>query len=191
MVKKLSYLFCITIIIFSRNNAMTIEPVQQYRLSDACIIIYNAAFELQIVPSQCVDDVIQEVKRTNALSDMTNMQSINDVYLSNGGTFLVVTQNNILAGMGAIKNLNDGNCELTRMFFAPEFRGIGLGSQLIQKLISFAQASGYQKIRLNIWNPETQERAINFFRKFGFYNIAPYKICAGKIFMEKSLLYYG
>ena len=73
------------------------------------------------------------------------------------------------------------------MFFAPEYRGQGMGSQLVQSLLGYARSLGYRKIQLNIWNPITQERAIHFYKKFGFYETDSYKICEGKIFMEKII----
>jgi putative acetyltransferase len=172
---------------FAIAHTYEIKPIAQDDLQAARTIIYNAVFELQIIPSANVEEVMQNVTATNSLPDMTDMISIEQTYTNNHGCFLVVVKDDIVVGIGAIKKLNDQRCELTRMFFAPEYRGQGLGSQLMHQLLLLASALEYTTMQLNIWNPVTQTEAICFYKKFGFYEIEPYKNCAGKIFMEKIL----
>ncbi len=169
------------------ESNVIIKPIEQLHIQDARTIIYNAVFELQILPSQSVDAVIQEIIQANSLPDINDITSIEKTYTSKKGTFLVVIKDGIVAGMGAIKNLDDQTCELTRMFFAPKYRGQGLGSQLIEQLLLSARQFGYRKIQLNVWNPTTQTKAINFYKKFCFSEIDPYKDSTGKVFMEKTL----
>jgi ribosomal protein S18 acetylase RimI-like enzyme len=118
---------------------------------------------------------------------MDDIRSIENTYNNEKGTFLVILEDSQLMGMGAIKHLDDRSCELTRMFFAREYRNKGYGSLLMQQLMLFAKESGYERVKLNIWNSHTQSNAIAFYKKFGFYTIEPYKVCAAKVFMEKEL----
>lgn len=183
---KLQKLFNFLYLIFS---VAIIHPYEITRIQleedviAARLIVYRAVYELQIIPCQSV----QEAIATNALSDMNDMASMAQKYMNNRGCFLVVKQDDMVIGMGGIKKFDDQACELTRFFFAPECRGKGMGKELMQALLQQAKTLGYTKVLLDIWNPETQINAYNFYKKFGFYEIAPYKICAGKIYMEKIL----
>jgi putative acetyltransferase len=92
-----------------------------------------------------------------------------------------------IVGAGAIKKCTDEICELKRMWFLKEYRGKGLGSQMAYQLLAFAKDHGYAKIRLDIYFPQVQDRAITLYKKLGFYEIAPYNDSPAKIFMEKVL----
>jgi ribosomal protein S18 acetylase RimI-like enzyme len=62
---------------------------------------------------------------------------------------------------------------MKRLFVRPEFQGLGLGSSLIDNLITEARASGYKKMRLDSWIPR-MGKAIEMYRRHGFYEIEPY-----------------
>ncbi|MGH9948854.1 MAG: GNAT family N-acetyltransferase, partial [Pyrinomonadaceae bacterium] len=54
-----------------------------------------------------------------------------------------------LAGCIALRKLEDGICEMKRLFLRENARGHGLGNQLIEKLIDDAKTTGYKKLRLD------------------------------------------
>src|SRR5215203_259230 len=51
-------------------------------------------------------------------------------------------------GIFPSEGLPDNTCELVKMYLLPAARGIGLGSNLINRCIDFAKNNGYQKIYL-------------------------------------------
>lgn len=52
------------------------------------------------------------------------------------------------------------------MGILPEFRGQGIGSQLLQKVSEHAKTFGLEKIELNVYSSNTS--AIGLYKKFGF-----------------------
>jgi putative acetyltransferase len=65
-------------------------------------------------------------------------------------------------------------CEMKRLYVRPSARGHNLGCQLIDRLIAEARAIGYTHMRLDTV-VGTMDAAINLYRKYGFYEIPPYR----------------
>jgi GNAT superfamily N-acetyltransferase len=92
-----------------------------------------------------------------------------------------------LAGCGAFRRFEDNVCEIKRIYVREQFRGHGIGREMLEKLIDEARSSAYDLMRLDSWIPRMQT-AIAMYRKFGFYEIEPYNENPYEmIFMEKSL----
>ena len=64
------------------------------------------------------------------------------------------------------------SAELKRLYVRPDFRGRGIASALVRRLLDDAREIGYQSIRLDTL-PFLVE-AIALYRKFGFEEIPPY-----------------
>ncbi|MCK7480797.1 MAG: GNAT family N-acetyltransferase [Candidatus Moduliflexus flocculans] len=75
-----------------------------------------------------------------------------------------------IIGDGAIRYLEEGVCELKRMWLLSEYHGQGLGFRMMQELFKIARNMGYKVIRLET-DRVVQTRAVNFYRKLGFYEI--------------------
>ncbi|GAA6618372.1 GNAT family N-acetyltransferase [Scytonema sp. NUACC26] len=108
-------------------------------------------------------------------------------YFDNNGIFLVLVDNNRVVGTGAIRRFNEEICELKRMWFLKEYRGRGLGKEMAQMLLDFAQKAGYKKVRLDTASQEKQSQAIEFYKQLGFYLIERYNDSLCTVFMEKEL----
>ncbi len=93
-----------------------------------------------------------------------------------------------VAGCIALRSLNDRDCEMKRLYVRPEFRGQGLGKQLVTTLIDAASQIGYERMLLDTL-PGKMDLAIALYRSFGFREIAPYynNPVAGALFMELPL----
>ena len=75
-------------------------------------------------------------------------------------------------GCGALRNLDDGICEMKRMFVPSAWRGQGVGLSLAERLLGDARSIGYRKVRLDTsWR---QQEAISLYQKLGFKEIEPY-----------------
>jgi putative acetyltransferase len=93
-----------------------------------------------------------------------------------------------LAGCLAMRKLEDGICEMKRLFVRNDFRGAGIGINLIERLITDARQIGYRKMRLDTL-PAKMGKAVSLYESHGFIPIAPYydNPNGGVLFMELSL----
>ncbi|MFL7867515.1 MAG: GNAT family N-acetyltransferase, partial [Anaerolineales bacterium] len=107
-------------------------------------------------------------------------------YFAAGGTFLVALNGEQVIGSGALRKLSDNTAELKRMWLLEAYHGRGIGYRLLMQLFDFAREQGYARIRLQT-SPE-QVRALDFYRKVGFYEIPPYNEDVSEISMEIELL---
>jgi GNAT superfamily N-acetyltransferase len=89
-----------------------------------------------------------------------------------GRLFLAISDGKT-AGCIALRKLEDGICEMKRLFVRDEFRGQKIGIGLIEKLISEAREIGYEKLRLDTYPPK-MGKAVRLYESYGFREIAPY-----------------
>ena len=85
----------------------------------------------------------------------------------NAGSF-VVEEGGIIGGAG-IAPLENGpadTCELQKMYFLPEVRGTGAGTQMMQKCLEFAKNAGYKYCYLETM--PYMEAAQKLYLKSGF-----------------------
>jgi ribosomal protein S18 acetylase RimI-like enzyme len=110
------------------------------------------------------------------------------VYSSPEGRLLLGTVGGEPAGFAGLRKLGHGICEIKRFYVRPQFRGLGLGRRLAEKIISEARAIGYQKLRLDTI-VGTMDIAIQLYRHLGFVEIASYREnpIAGALFLELTL----
>ena len=88
------------------------------------------------------------------------------------GLVLVVRDRGVPVGCGAVRLLDGGIGEIKRMWIAPDVRGHGLGSRLLEALESAAADSGKSVTRL-----ETNEQlgpALAMYRSRGYVEVEPF-----------------
>lgn len=76
------------------------------------------------------------------------------------------------AGCIGLKNIDEKNCEMKRLYVRPQFREKNIGKRLIQKIISDAKEIGYSYMLLDTL--PFLEKAVHLYKKFGFYMIDCY-----------------
>ena len=109
-------------------------------------------------------------------------------YVSPFGCLWLAYDDDRLAGCIALRKIGEGICEMKRLFLREEFRGRGLGRELIEAIIREARQIGYERMRLDTLPPKMND-AIALYRRFGFQEIEPYydNPVTGAIFMELDL----
>lgn len=80
-----------------------------------------------------------------------------------------------LAGCGALKRLNDTHAELKSMRTARKFRGMGLGTLILEHILREARARGYQRVSLETGAMEFFAPARALYAKHGFMVCGPFE----------------
>jgi len=109
-------------------------------------------------------------------------------YASPEGRLLLAECEGQLAGCVALHKLEEGICEMKRLYLRPHFRGKGLGRALADRVIAEAREIGYRRMRLDTVEPVMKD-AVAMYRRLGFKEIAPYckNPMAGALYMELPL----
>ncbi len=71
-----------------------------------------------------------------------------------------------------MQRIDEHICEMKRMFFSPEGRGLGLGRRLAENIVHVATERGYTKMRLD--TGRKHDEPLSLYRSLGFHEIAPY-----------------
>ena len=86
--------------------------------------------------------------------------------------FFVIRVDAAPAGCGGIKLFDTEYAELKRMYVRPQFRGLGLGTLLLEHLAAYARDHGVGILRLE--TGVHQHAAIALYERTGFQRIPPF-----------------
>ena len=159
-----------------------IRPVKADEWMQAKRVVYRVAHAIFNDP-RTLEDSISYYEARQELKDMDNIQKD---YFENGGTFLAMFKDGEMICTGAIRKLDDEICELKRLWLLNEYHGHGLGYRMLQELLSIARATGYKRMRLET-DPVAQSRALEFYKRIGFYEIPRYSERTDDVAMEMNL----
>lgn len=79
--------------------------------------------------------------------------------------------------------------EMVKLYVPKSYHGFGVGAQLMKRSLSEAKALGYESIWLCVW--EKNERAIAFYRKWGFEKVGTMEIFVGDVVFDDWVLERG
>jgi GNAT superfamily N-acetyltransferase len=110
-----------------------------------------------------------------------------DEMVAPDGTFLVGYEDGRPVAIGGLRRLDDGVCEIKRMYVVPDARSRGIGRALLSALENAARAIGYERVRLDA-GPAQQHSQV-LFAKTGYVEIPKYNANHIAVyFAEKRLL---
>ena len=112
---------------------------------------------------------------------------INSMYGSPTGCLLLVYDNELPVACAAYRKIGEDICELKRMYINPDYRGKGIGQEIMNILCTRSKLNGYRLMRLDTL--DTMTPAIKLYSNNGFYTIEAYyhNPNEGVVYMEKSL----
>ena len=112
---------------------------------------------------------------------------INSMYGSPTGCLLLVYDNELPVACAAYRKIGEDICELKRMYIKPDYRGKGIGQEIMNILCTRSKLNGYRLMRLDTL--DTMTPAIKLYSNNGFYTIEAYyhNPNEGVVYMEKSL----
>ena len=116
------------------------------------------------------------------------LKIISTMYGPPDGHLIIVYVGDTAIACAAFRKIEEGICEVKRMYVKPLYRKEQIGDKLLAELISKATLNGYRLMRLDTL--DSMIPAITLYKKHGFHEIDAYYFNPNKntVFMEKSLL---
>lgn len=107
-------------------------------------------------------------------------------YRPPSGAFLVVRQEGVAVGCGAVRAIADDVAEVKRMWVTPALRGHGVGARLLTALEDEARRLGFRTARLDTRRELIE--AVALYRRAGYREIPPYNDNPdADVWLEKTL----
>lgn len=141
--------------------------------------------------AQIAEFLGEHIKEMRAVSPMDSKHALDlDALRRPGITFWSVLDGGTVVGCGAIKRLDAGHAELKSMRTAPERRGSGIASLLLEHILAEAGRAGFSRMSLETGSADYFVSARKLYEKFGFTYCEPfadYKPDPHSVFMTRTL----
>ena len=93
-------------------------------------------------------------------------------YVPPAGAIILAIVDNTAVGIVALRKIEDGICEMKRLFVKKNYQGLGIGKKLAEKIIAEAKDRGYNYMRLDTLS--SLKKALDLYKSLGFYEIDAY-----------------
>ena len=100
------------------------------------------------------------------------LDCMTETYSQSKSTYFVIDVNGKIIGGAGVSQLDDfeGNvCELQKMYFLPEARGVGLGTKMMETCLAQAKQFGFEKCYLETMPYMNDAREL--YKKVGFQSL--------------------
>ena len=117
----------------------------------------------------------------------TELATLPGKYAPPDGTVILAHRDGVPCGCVALRKIDGRTCEMKRLYVRPGNRGLGVGRELVRRILEDGRARGYVTMRLDTL--PSMESAVSLYRAFGFVDIEPYiyNPMPGALYMERSL----
>lgn len=118
-----------------------------------------------------------------------NLDELYQLYSQPGHAYWVVEKNGTVVGGGGVAPLSCSEadiCELQKMYFLPETRGLGLAKKLALMAIDHAREQGFRRCYLE--TTAFLKEAIGLYEHLGFEHIDAPLGCTGHVDCEVRML---
>jgi GNAT superfamily N-acetyltransferase len=108
-------------------------------------------------------------------------------YAPPGGALFLAWVNAKPAGGVAVRRIDDGDCEMKRLYVRDSFRGLSAGERLAREAIEWARAAGYRRMLLDTL--PSMRSAHRLYERLGFLEVPAYRFnpVEGARFMALAL----
>jgi ribosomal protein S18 acetylase RimI-like enzyme len=115
------------------------------------------------------------------------LENLPGKYAPPEGALLTARLGGEACGCVALRRIDPRICEMKRLFVRPAARGLGIGRELVARILDEGRARGYRAMRLDTL--PSMASAVATYRAFGFKEIPAYIFnpIPGALFMEKDL----
>jgi tRNA pseudouridine38-40 synthase len=113
----------------------------------------------------------------------TELDSLPEPYGKKFGGILIAKAFKEVVGVVALKKLEDGVCEMKRLYVKPTYQGFGLGKRLALEIMDLAKAKNYKTMKLDTL--ERLHSAVQLYRNLAFTETQAYNYNP-----ENDILYF-
>jgi putative acetyltransferase len=107
----------------------------------------------------------------------SDLNDIESNYIDSGGVFeLIEDREGNLLGTYGLYPLDRDTCELRKMYFLPQIRGLGLGRRILERAVGHARRLGFKAMVLETIS--VLKEAIRLYTRFGFVPVETKHISA-------------
>lgn len=139
---------------------------------------------VEIVKAQSTEDIAHIRRLFRAYADWLNVDlcfqgfeeelaGLPGMYAPPKGRLLLAKVEGEVAGCVSLRPLEDGICEMKRLWVDPGFLGLGIGRRLAEAIVVAGRELGYEAMRLDTM-PERLKAAGHIYEKLGFKKIPDY-----------------
>ena len=117
----------------------------------------------------------------------TELMALPGKYGPPDGVLIIALDDGTAVGCAGLRKINEGTCEMKRLYIRDDYKGLGIGKRLSTMIIEEASRLNYHDIRLDTL--ASLKKALDLYISLGFYDIEPYTYnpIEGARFMELRL----
>ena len=113
--------------------------------------------------SRVLEEFSMSIDKNGTDSELEHMAA---VYGRDNAKFYVMEAGGRIIGSVGVRGIDKDTCELRKLYLLKEFRGLGLGRELLRHALTFSVNKGYKKIQLEV--SAKHEQAMRLYEKAGF-----------------------